>query len=433
MSSFLFATWGFGSHVDPFLAVAKAVRKAGHDVSIYTDSEHRPEVESIGCNFLPFNELSQSSAEEIIDGVIRNRRRPWRLWQYWRQFLVDTIPLQVADLRHYLALSHADVLVSDIALWGPLAVLRETEQIPVAVLSHVGLCLEPGGTAGPVPGGAMPPRRNGLQRFRASVREALALPAARDARRRVNAIRAQYNLPPLSLRMTQMVGTMDLYLIPASASFDYGRTDLPSNVRYIGPCLYPPPAPFAAIRTAGKRIVVDEGSLFPHEQQMVRAAIDALGSHHDVTVITGKGRTNLLESTSPRVTVRAYRPVQEALGDVSLLITNGNSDSVMAGLLHGIPMVVVPSIMDQLEVALRVQEWGAGVVLEERSCTPSALASAVARVLGDPAYRQNAGRQGAELRTLSGPDLAAQHLAQLAGRSAQPQRLEALTPHFAER
>jgi UDP:flavonoid glycosyltransferase YjiC (YdhE family) len=325
------------------------------------------------------------------------------------------------------------VLVSDIALWGPLAVLRETEKIPVAVLSHVGLCLEPGGTAGPVPGGAMPPRRNGIQRFRASVRETLALPAARDARRRVNAVRAQYNLPPLALRMTQMVGTMDLYLIPASASFDYGRTDLPSNVRYIGPCLYPPPAPFSAIRTAGKRIVVDEGTLFPNEQQMVRAAIDGLGSHYDVTVITGKGRTDLLESTSSRVTVRAYRPVQETLGDASLLITNGNSDSVMAAFVHGIPMVVVPSIMDQLEVALRVQECGAGVVLPERACTPSALASAVARVLGDPACRQNAERQGVELRALSGPDLAVQHLAQLAGRSAKPRPAKTLTPLLAER
>lgn len=432
MSSFLFAAWGFNTHVDPFLAVARAVREAGHEVYFYTDAEHRPSVESIGCRLLPFRALSQSRAEELIGQVIHDRRRPWRLWQYWRQFLIDTIPAQVEDLRHCLADARPDVLVADIALWGSLAVLREAERIPVAALSHVALCLEPGGTSGPVPGGAMPPRRTPIQRFRARVREALASPAAHDARRRVNAVRARYDLPPLELRMTQMVGTMDLYLIPASPSFDYNRTDLPSNVRYIGPCLYPSPAPFSPIRTAGPRVVVDEGALFAKEQRMVRAAIEGLGSHHDVTVIMGKGRPSLLESSSRRVTVRAYRPVQEALGEANLLVTNGNSDSVMAALAQGIPLVVVPSIMDQLEIGLRVQECGAGVLLPESSCSPSALAAAVTRVLGDPAYRAAAARQGAELRALSGAGLAVRYLEELADRFRRPRPAEALTPLLAE-
>jgi hypothetical protein len=128
------------------------------------------------------------------------------------------------------------------AMWAPLTVLHETSQTPIAVLSHIGFCIQPGDVFGPVSGRAMPPRRRPLQRLAARVVTALSASAARDARKSVNQIRAASGLEPVSIRMTEFCARMDLYLIPTSQMFDYNRSDLPESVRYVGPCLFPPPS-----------------------------------------------------------------------------------------------------------------------------------------------------------------------------------------------
>ncbi|MEO8659554.1 MAG: hypothetical protein ABI693_13870, partial [Bryobacteraceae bacterium] len=238
MSRFLLATWGFESHLDTFLAIGKELRNHGHEVAIYTDRSHQPIVEAIGATMLPFQSLDQAQANEIISHVIANRGKPWKLWKWWRQFLIDTIPAQLADLRRAWHTFSPDVLVCDMAMWGPLTVLHETSTTPIAVLSHIGFCIQPGEVFGPVSGCAMPPRRRPLQRLAARVVTALSTVAGHDARKSVNQIRAAHGLAPVSIRMTEFCALMDLYLIPTSHTFDYNRPDLPERVQYVGPCLF---------------------------------------------------------------------------------------------------------------------------------------------------------------------------------------------------
>jgi MGT family glycosyltransferase len=415
MSRFLLASWGFESHLDTFLALGKELRQQGHKVAIYTDRSHQPSVEAIGATLLPFQSLNQAQAEEIIAHVIANRNQPWKLWNWWRQFLIDTIPAQLGDLRRAWNTFSPDVLVCDMAMWGPLTVLHETLNTPIAVLSHIGFCIQPGDIFGPVPGRAMPPRRRPLQRLAARVVAALSASAAHDARRSVNQIRRTRGLAPVSIRMTEFCARMDLYLIPTSQTFDYNRADLPDSVRYVGPCLFPPPSGQYIGSVGPRAVVVDEGTLYTKDAVMVRAAQVLTG--YRTTILAGKHRDPRdLEPavSSDSVSVRAWRPLHQALGDASIVITNGNTESVMAALLRGLPMVVVPAIMDQHEVALRVAESGAGINLPERQCTAGALKAAVARLFAEPSFRENAERLGKELRAMNGPQLAVQQLEQLA-------------------
>ena len=419
MGQFLLACWSFETHSDVFLAVGSALRKQGHDVAFYTAPRDRERVEAIGARLFPFNRLSQEQADYLVDGVLYYRKRPWMLWQWWRRFLLQTIPAQVQDLTDILTKYRADAIVADTALWSLPVVVRETTNIPVAMLSHVGLCLEPG-DAGPVHGRAMPPRRTAFQRLLANAIQSLSAYASRDARRTASRIRAAYGLPPVTGRVTALLSKMELYLIPTCPSFDYSRSDLPPSVKYIGPCLWPESSKDSSrpeLRDASPRVVVEEGSLYAQDPILLRAAMSGLaGSRAKVTVYGGKGRDLAslgAGELAPNITIRPWQPLVNVVAGADLVLTNGNTDSTMAALSRGIPIIVVPSILDQAEVAMRVSVSGAGITIKEGHCTPAKLRAGVDRLLAEPSYRREAARLAVELNALDGPRLAVRFLEEL--------------------
>jgi UDP:flavonoid glycosyltransferase YjiC (YdhE family) len=74
------------------------------------------------------------------------------------------------------------------------------------------------------------------------------------------------------------------------------------------------------------------------------------------------------------------------------MVTNGNTELALGALTCAVPLVVVPSILDQSEIAWRVQESGAGIRLPERRCTPERLRQAVQSILDDRSYSDHARR-----------------------------------------
>ena len=422
MSRFLLASWSFETHAGVFLSVAEALLADGHEVAIYTAERERRRVEALGARLFPFQALSQEEADDTVDRILHNRKRPWRLWRSWRGLLLETLPQQIEDLQTAVAKYQPDVIVGDTALWSVVLVIRETTGIPTAMLSHVALCLQPG-HAGPVHGRALPPRHTLGQKFVAAAIEALSGYSRRDVRRTSNRIRAAHGLPPVNKRMAELMGETDLYLIPTCASFDYSRTDLPASVHYIGPCLWPPRRSLKpTLRHEGPpRIIAEEGTLYAETPVLLRAAAEGLaGSGMAVALVTGKDRAaeSLDFRIPPEIELTDWKPLHTLLDGADVVLTNGNTASVMAALLKGLPLLVVPSLLDQGEVAMRVKESGAGILLPEGRCTPDRLRAAVEELVREPRFRENALRLATELRHLEGPRLAAYQLDQLARKTA---------------
>jgi len=105
------------------------------------------------------------------------------------------------------------------------------------------------------------------------------------------------------------------------------------------------------------------------------------------------------------------------------LVTNGNSESVLAALQAGLPAVVLPSIWDQAEMAWRVAETGAGLRISPWRATPARLRRAVLRVLDEPSFRDNAVKMGAALARCGGPAGAAGLIDDLVGHALRTNAL----------
>lgn len=84
-------------------------------------------------------------------------------------------------------------------------------------------------------------------------------------------------------------------------------------------------------------------------------------------------------------------------------IHQGGQNSVMGGLIYGVPQIVVPGQhFERSFNADSVVRLGAGIRLEPGQFTPERLASAVQEIISDDSYRQNARQAGKTLVKLGG-------------------------------
>ncbi|HTQ54992.1 MAG TPA: nucleotide disphospho-sugar-binding domain-containing protein [Bryobacteraceae bacterium] len=417
MARLLFTVWPYPTHLDPFIALAQTMRARGHDVAFYTGGGALPVLAREGFHCFPFREVVWDRVARTVDDLIAGRKRPSQMRRLWPQFLVATVPAQVRDLDQVLRAWQPAALVCDIALWAPILVLRERHCLPVAAFSHVAHCILPG-PEGPIQGMALPRRRGAWQTAFGGIAAIAARLVTARTRRRANALRRGFGLAPLSRSINAYTGTLPLYLVPGAPEFDNNRQDLPPSVHYVGPCLWdkpagqPPPDWLPDLPKDRPVVLVEEGALFTHEPRVLELAARSLAwLPLTVVLLAGKGRDpgrTGIRTTAPNVILKPHAPLSDVLPLASALITNGNSESVLAALQAGLPTVVLPSIWDQAEMAWRVQETGVGLRLSPWHASPKSMRKAVCRVLDDPVYRANAQRMGAILAGYGGPRRAAE-------------------------
>jgi MGT family glycosyltransferase len=115
----------------------------------------------------------------------------------------------------------------------------------------------------------------------------------------------------------------------------------------------------------------------------------------------------------PNVRIERYIPASLLLPHCDLVLTHGGSGTVMAALVNGLPLVVVPISADQPDNAARCAALGVGRVVDAARLSPEAVRDAVWTVLSEPSYRRDAEQQRGEIRALPGPEHAAHLLEQL--------------------
>lgn len=424
MARFLIAVWPFPGHVFPLLAVAQALREREHEVAFYTGAQAWSLVEDQGFVWFPFKALDEEKLDAMMQarGAYASGRHPLRLKALLNEWLLGTLPDQLADLSPLLASWEPDVIITETSMWAPILVLHETQTIPIAVFSTVAGCMLPGPDAAPF-GPGLPRPSNYRTRLIARVARRIGDWLASDVRQAANRIRADHSLPALDISVTEFAGQLPLYLMPSLPEFDYQRQDLPASVQYIGPCLWDKPqrepSPAWLTRLSGDQPVVHvtEGTVHTQTPMVLRAAAEGLaGRPMQVIMTTGASRDPEhldLGPLAPNIRLTRWVAHSDLLPLTDVLVTTGGAGTVMAALHAGVPLVVVPTEWDKPENAQRVVEAGVGVRLAPQRCTPTRLRAAVEQVLSDPGFRRNAQRMSTLLTRYDGPTRAAQLLEEL--------------------
>jgi MGT family glycosyltransferase len=421
----LFCCWPFEGHVFPQLSMALALRERGNEVAFYTGRRLQETIEAEGVRVFPFAQIEPAwLAVQEREREVGGRRQSQRVqYQAFRQWLVETIPSQVEDLRSIIAEWKADVIVTDASMWGTSLVVHEAVPIPVALASPLITAVIPGPDA-PPPGSGLEPAHTARGRARAwAIGRATQL-LGRGLRRRLDELRAGYGLAPMGCGVNEFCGRLPLYMVLSVAELDFNRNDLPPSVHYVGACTWHPPEPpgtstwLDQLPSDRPWVHVTEGTSHYQDPFVLRAAVQGLaGAPLEAIITHGRDRRPEdlgLSSTAPNVHLAPWLSHDALLPRCEALVTTGGAGSVMAGLRAGVPLVLVPTTWDKPDNARRVAAAGAGVILAPRRCTPTSLREAVERVLAQPSYREAAQRCAALLAKAPGPSGAAELIEALA-------------------
>lgn len=423
MSRFLITCWPFVGHVLPQLSIAQALRERGHDVAFHTGHAAQGFIEGAGFELLPFERVDETRAAgdvERLELAAGRGRPPARMvLRTFRSWLVETIPEQVADLRAIRRNWDPDVVVADVAMWGPQLVLGEADGIPVAISTIFMGPLVPGPDAPPPGLGLRPPRGPAGRTLAHAVTRLIEL-GGRPLRRRVDDIRDAHGLWPMGCSINTFAARVPVYLVPSLRRLDHDRCDLPASVHYVGPCLYHPHDERTAqwldgLPNGRPWVHVTEGTLRSGDPFLLRAAAEGLASGPWEVVLSG-GQA----PTGRNVHAAPWVDHGELLPRCAAVVTTGGAGTVMAALCAGVPLVVVPTLWDKPDNARRVVEAGVGVRIPPHRCTPRRLRAAVERVLSDERIRRNTRAVARELAAAPGPAGAADALETLAPLRALP-------------
>jgi MGT family glycosyltransferase len=426
VAKYLFTVWPFSGHLIPNLSIMDALRQRGHEIAVYTGPKACATVESEGHASFPFQRVD----EEHVSRLVASQQGATPLWMRGRrhiafleEWLLDTLPQQVVDHSQVLEAWAPDAVVSDVTMWGIPLILREKQDIPVAISCFAPACMIPGPDTPPWGPGLSRPQQ-WYTRIRNRMVDMTTDVLATGFRRRVNTIRQQYGLPPLSTPVQAFLGQVPLYMVPGVPEFDYQRSDLPPSVRYVGATTWTrsraasPPAWLEALPADQPLVYASEGTLHFHDPVLLTDVARGLANlPMQVVITTGRQREPAefgLESVAPNVRVEQWVDLGHLLPRADVVVTAGGGGTVMLTLNAGVPMVVIPTGFDKPELAQRVVESGSGLRLEPHRCTPERVRRLVERVLSEASFRQNAQRLAAAFARYGGAALAAELLEDLA-------------------
>lgn len=398
MAEILIAGLSAAGHVTPLLAIAGGLAHRGDRVTVLTSPRHEAKVLACGARFHPL-----PPEADVEDGKVDHMPGRAELSGLRRlnfditEMFIAPMPRQAEILTELFIQTRYDAVIVDSVFFGivPFLLGSRAGVPPVLAFTPMPLMIASRDTA---PAGlGMLPGTGPLGRLRNRTLTALSHsvllgPSHRAANRRLHSM----NAPRLPLFVLDAGLLADRYIVPTVPAFDYPRSDLPAQVRYVG-AVHPQPTigfrpPSWWHELDGDRPVVHvtQGTVDNADLgRLLEPTIEALGGEDVIVVATTGGRDvdDIKVALPLNTRVAEFIPHDLLLPKVDVMVTNGGYGAVQRALCAGVPLVVAGDSEDKPEVAARVGWSGAGINLRTGTPTPRALRNAVGAVLHNPHYR----------------------------------------------
>lgn len=404
MSKYLFVNVPAHGHVNPTLAVVQELVARGEQVVYYLSEEFRAVIEATGAEFHAY-ELQQ------MKEFMAAPKLPLPLF-------LASISGDVADsLLEPIRAEQADILVYDMmCFWGKIlaqildirAVLMSPTYLNMREMSKLmnmfgGSGAERQGKQGEVGEPGEPSMVSA-----GAIRSGMNIPPAffADADEHLEAMYRRYNLPAMKLQ-DLLKREEDLMMSFIPRSFQPGGTQLDARYYFAGPSIHTrfDSYGFPLERLSGQDVLyISLGTVFNNQVDFFNTCIAAFkDSPQQVVIAYGKRIDSAaLDSLPDNFIAFPHVPQLEILPHVSVFISHGGMNSTMESLYNGVPLVVIPQMIEQNMTAHRVEELGLGIMLAHDNVSVDSLRSAVAHVKENEAIREHVRAMRQEIRNCGG-------------------------------
>jgi MGT family glycosyltransferase len=401
MAEILIAALSPAGHISPLLNVARGLVDRGDRVTVLSGAARADEIRAAGATpatlaaqgDLDLALLESDSGREETSGIKRLNFDIVRLF-------VAPMPHQTKTLADLMAHKRFDAILADYGFFGvlPFVLGDRGARPPVLLYGTTPMMFSSRDTA---PSGlGLPPSTSPLGRLRNRTLNLLSHKVLlRQSQNAANYQLHRLNSRELPMFLLDSGALADRFIAPTVPEFDYTRSDLPANVRYVG-AVHPAPTqkfrpPLWWQKLDGDRPVVHvtQGTVDNADlSRLLQPTIEALADENVMVVATTGGpHVSELDFSIPSNTyVAQHIPHDLLLPKVDVMVTNGGYGAVQRALSTGVPLVVAGNTEDKPEVAARVAWAGAGIDLKTGTPTAKALRNAVREVLGNGRYLRQA-------------------------------------------
>lgn len=406
-------------HMFPSLPLMKGLVESGHEVHWLGSRVFQRKIESTGATFHPLPERNDfpyvGKTLYEYQPACANKKGLDQIKAYVKWFF-DEVEALRQPFQQLVEEVDPDVLIGDPATYSPLfwgeRIGKPTVRLEVIPPSLTSVDTAPFGSG-------LMPGRSLIMRLRNRVLNYVVDGVLfRDVTAHANSVRKKLDLPPYERLFRDFCKHVDKVLITSVPGFDYERSDMLGNHRFIGPHIAKPdpsweePGWWGDLERAGRVVLVNQGTIANDIRDLIVPTLLALKDEPDTLVVAVPVK-EAIPNLPANARVAPFIPFGNLMPHVDVVVTNGGYGGANIALGYGIPIVIGGATEDKMEVAQRVTVSGTGINLKTMKPTPVQLRAAVNEVMSNPKYKQNALRLKEEIESYDSVSLLDQTIQQL--------------------
>jgi MGT family glycosyltransferase len=422
----LFACFPADGHFNPLTGLAMHLKEKGCDVRWYTSEYYAQKLKRLGIHHYKFEKAVDTNASMIAEifpeRALHKSQVKKLVFDMIHAFILRG-PEYFEDIKEIKKEFDFELVIADITFTG-LPFIKEKLKVPVISvgifpLTETSKDLPPAGLGLAPSSSFFGRRKQDILRFVAD-KFLFAKP-----NKVMNEVFAAYGIDSEGLNLFDInIKKANLFLQSGTPGFEYKRSDLGSNIRFIGPLL-----PYAKkkehalwynekLHRFDKVILVTQGTVEKDINKLILPALEAFkNSDHLVIVTTGGSKTKELRELYPddNFIIEDFIPFEEVMPYADVYVSNGGYGGVLLSFQHQLPMVVAGVHEGKNEICTRIGYFKLGIDL--RTETPSAdqLRMSVQQIIANPVYTENVAKLAGEFRQYDPNELCENYVAEVLG------------------
>ncbi|HEX3768267.1 MAG TPA: nucleotide disphospho-sugar-binding domain-containing protein [Puia sp.] len=420
----LFAAVPADGHFNPMIRLAKHMQKAGYDVRWYAATKYEDKLNKLKIPMFRFRkdlDTTIGEAETIFPERTKIKSALGRLRFDLEEFFIKRGPVYFEDIREIYKTFPFDLFVSDIAFTGSIFV-KQILKIPVIAIGVLPL-IETSKDLAPSGLGMKPPAGWFDRLYHSVLRMAVKNIMLRKPNKLSHRLLAEKGIDQQNTFLFDLIIQKSDYVLQSGTpGFEYKRSDLSNNIKFIGPLVYHGMSKrnnsWFDNRLLNSEIIVliTQGPIEKDPNKLLIPGLEALKDTGALIIVTtGGSHTNELKSrySQPNIIIEDYIDFNDVMPYADVYITNGGYGGVMMAIENRVPMVVAGVHEGKNEICTRVGYFKCGIDLKTERPDKKMLRSAVFGVLGDPIYKRNIDDLHNEFKNYNPDELFENYVAEL--------------------
>ena len=380
----LFFSLPLHGHIIPTLPLVRELVGRGEHIVYYSTPAFAARIEQAGAQYHPYRNAFLQDLQQL----------PERMEELSGLLMTATAELLHSELDGWRA-ERADYLITDsVAAWGQWAAkllrLPVVTSVPtLAVNRHVLKYAFAQGV-----------RPKSTSRFLSKLRHMVKASLLRRHMIRRYGVSGPGILGSVS-------GSSGLNIVYTSRHFQPCAATFDDRFEFIGPSSAPRGEsvafPWEKV-THPVVVYVSLGTLFNADAAFYRNCYEAFRDENYQVILAAGVNVSPDDwgPPPPNFIVQAHVPQLEVLQRAAAFVSHGGMNSVNESLCHGVPLVAIPQMGEQMIIGRRVEELGAGLYIEKTEVTVNKLREAVRRLLTDRRFREHASRARQSFQSAGG-------------------------------